>query len=60
LFLILFCLYLSKTKIMGTYWNMFINEYSDRIPFKSLEQILEAFFHYSKNQEIECNEIMNK
>ena len=51
---------------MPTYWDSFIEEYGDRLPFLSLQQILKAFYcflEWRKNRDRESKkeleEIMN-
>ena len=39
-------------------WKLFISEYYRAFPFKSQAQILEAFYHFIKDEHDKCERIM--
>lgn len=43
---------------MESIWSRFINEYKEKLPFKSLHIILEAFWHYCNDLKKRTNKLM--
>lgn len=45
---------------MRTYWDNFIKEYSNEIPFIKMSRILEAFYNYTKGNFKKSNRLMGR
>ena len=45
---------------MGTYWDTFIEVYRNRLHRVTIEELLEAFFHYVKDDKVQCDRVMHK
>ena len=43
---------------MGTYWDMFVEQYADILADKSLKTILEAYFNSVQGDDDACEKIM--
>ncbi len=58
--IIIFRLCYKPFKIMGTYWNEFINRYNDKIPYTTLSIMLEAYYYYIANKVRKADDLMGK
>ncbi len=45
---------------MMTYWDSFMVEFKEKIPYRSIYQILEAFWYYCNNDKEKAIDIMGR